>query len=171
MANKIVLKNSETISAAPVVGDLVAGEIAANLIDGRIFSKTAGGVITQIGNAVKYIEFILVEKTTDVTAVAAHGGDFRLPFPGVIVDAGAYVDTAGTTGTTNIDINIGGVSIFSTVITIDSTEKTSSTALAPRVINAATDNYTTDAIITIDVDSISTTAPKGLKVWFTIKET
>jgi hypothetical protein len=62
-----------------------------------------------------------------------------------------------------VDVNEGGVSIFSTPLTIDDGEKTSVTAATPAVISDAT--LADDAEITVDIDTVgSTTAGKGLKL-------
>lgn len=107
----------------------------------------------------------LVDSATDTATGTSIGGDFRLSRnPITIINVGAYVDTAGTTGLMTIDINEGGTTIMSTnKITLDSTEKTSETAAtAPGVTDTA---IAADAIITIDVDGVQTTKAKGLTVW------
>ena len=92
------------------------------------------------------------------------GGDYRLSAGAITVKAvGAYVDTAGTTGTATIDINEAGTTILSTKITIDSTEKSSETAATPPVISDS--SIAADAIVTFDIDAVQTTAAKGLVVW------
>ena len=78
----------------------------------------------------------------------------------------ARVITAGTTGTTDIQVrNVTGTAdMLSTVITIDSGDTGSDTATAAAVIDAANDDVSTNDLIAIDVDAVSTTAPKGLIV-------
>ena len=49
MATRIKPKRSSTASAAPLAGDLDAGELAINLADGRIYSKTDAGSIKTLG--------------------------------------------------------------------------------------------------------------------------
>jgi hypothetical protein len=62
-----------------------------------------------------------------------------------------------------VDVNNGGVSVLSTAVTIDASEKTSVTAATPPVISTST--IADDAEITIDIDTVgSTTAGAGLKV-------
>ena len=81
-----------------------------------------------------------------------------------LVDVHAEVITAGTTGTTDIQIaNVTQVAdILSTKLTIDSGETGSDTAATAAVINTAEDDMTENDVLRIDVDAISTTAPKGL---------
>ena len=106
----------------------------------------------------------LLSSTTDTATGTTIGGDYRISNRAITVKAvGAYVDTAGTTNTTTIDINEAGVSILSTKITIDSTEKSSETAATPPVISDTA--IAADAVVTFDIDAISTTAAKGLTVW------
>lgn len=78
----------------------------------------------------------------------------------------AEVLTAGTTGTTDVQVhNVdNALDMLSTKLTIDSAETGSDTAAAAAVINASNDHINTNDMIRIDVDSVSTTAPKGLLV-------
>jgi hypothetical protein len=52
--------------------------------------------------------------------------------------------------------------MLSTKLTIDSAETGSDTAAAAAVINTSTDDVATNDLLRIDVDAVSTTAPKGL---------
>jgi len=83
-----------------------------------------------------------------------------------LVAVAACVQTAGTTGTTDVQVHnvTDTADMLSTVITIDSGETDSSTAATAAVINAATDDVATGDVLRIDVDAVSTTAPKGLLV-------
>jgi len=83
-----------------------------------------------------------------------------------LVDVHAQVITAGTTGTTDIQVyNLTQTAdMLSTVITIDSGETGSDTAAAAAVIDTANDDVATNDVLRIDIDAVSTTAPKGLIV-------
>lgn len=74
----------------------------------------------------------------------------------------AEVLTAGTTGTTDIQIyRMRGTSdMLSTKITIDSGETGSDTAAAAAVIDSSYDDVVSYDVLRIDVDAVSTTAPK-----------
>jgi len=48
MATKIIHKKSSVASSVPVPGDLEAGELAVNLADQKIYSKTTGGAIIKM---------------------------------------------------------------------------------------------------------------------------
>jgi len=83
-----------------------------------------------------------------------------------LVSVAAGVDTAGTTGT--IDIQVRNVSqaadMLSTVMTIDSGENSTATAATPAVIDTANDDVAGGDLIAIDIDAVQTTPSKGLIV-------
>lgn len=89
---------------------------------------------------------------------------FRIPRAFTITSVRASLTTAQTSGTIlTVDINENGISILSTKITIDNTEKTSTTAVtAPVISDTALAN---DAEITVDIDQVGDATAKGLKVW------
>ena len=109
------------------------------------------------------IQVAVSDETTALTTGTAKL-TFRMPFAMTVTEVRASLSTAGTTsGTTTIDINEGGTSILSTKLTIDATEKTSTTAATAAVISDSA--LADDAEITIDIDAISTGATEaGLKV-------
>lgn len=90
-----------------------------------------------------------------------------------LVAVAAQVQTAGTTGT--MDVQIARIrsgtpaDMLSTKITIDSTEIDSSTAATPAVINGSNDDVATADQIRIDVDAVQTTPAKGLMVELTFQ--
>lgn len=49
MPSTILLKRSSTASSVPAAASLQAGELAVNLADQRLYSKTAGGTVVQVG--------------------------------------------------------------------------------------------------------------------------
>ena len=51
MATVIKLKRSETPSQIPGASALQVGELAMNLTDGKLYSKTTGGVVKEVGGA------------------------------------------------------------------------------------------------------------------------
>jgi hypothetical protein len=75
----------------------------------------------------------------------------------------ASLSTAQASGSIfTVDINEGGTTILSTKLTIDNTEKTSTTAATAAVISDTA--LADDAEITIDIDQIGNGTAKGLKV-------
>lgn len=83
-----------------------------------------------------------------------------------LVGVHARVVTAGTTGTTDIQIaNVtDSVDMLSTKLTIDSGETGSDTAATPAVIDTTKDDVATNDLLRIDCDAVSTTKAKGLIV-------
>lgn len=51
MANTIILKKSSTASAIPSAGSLQPGELAVNLADAKLYTKTTGGTVILVGSA------------------------------------------------------------------------------------------------------------------------
>ncbi|MGR3179850.1 MAG: hypothetical protein ACUZ8E_17560 [Candidatus Anammoxibacter sp.] len=89
---------------------------------------------------------------------------FRMPYAFEISGVRASVTTAPTGSVLTVDINETGTSILSTKLTIDATEKTSTTAATPAVISDST--LADDAEITIDIDAVgSTIAGTGIKIY------
>ena len=83
-----------------------------------------------------------------------------------LVDVHAEVITAGTTGTTDIQIHnvTQAADMLSTKLTIDSGETGSDTAAAAAVIDTANDDVAENDMLRIDIDAVSTTAAQGLIV-------
>jgi len=109
------------------------------------------------------IGFALSDETTDLTTGTAKL-TFRMPFAMTLTDVRANVTTAPTGSVLTVDINEGGTTILSTKLTIDATEKTSTTAATALVISDSV--LADDAEITVDIDTVgSTVAGKGLKIW------
>lgn len=110
-------------------------------------------------------EAIVVPVTTELQVVAAGAGKrvFRMPYAFTLTGVRASLATAQTSGTlVTVDINETAGTILSTKLTIDNTEKTSTTALTAAVISDVA--LANDAEITIDVDSIGDGTAKGLVV-------
>jgi hypothetical protein len=88
---------------------------------------------------------------------------FRMPYAMTLTAVRASLSTAQASGSIfTVDINEGGTTILSTKLTIDNTEKTSTTAATAAVISDS--SLSDDAEITIDIDQIGNGSAKGLKV-------
>ena len=101
----------------------------------------------------------------ETTAITAGTGKvtFRMPHAMTLTGVRASLTTAQTSGNIfTVDINEGGTSVISTKITIDNTEKTSTTAVTAPLISDS--SLADDAEITIDVDQIGDGTAKGLKI-------
>ncbi len=114
--------------------------------------------------------FVLFGPTTDA---ATGDGKAYYPIPPELNGANiTYVHlwavTAGTTGTSDVQIarvrSGSPVDVLSTKLTIDSTEQGSDTAASAAVINTSNDDVATNDVLRIDVDDVSSVAPKGLIV-------
>jgi len=102
------------------------------------------------------------DETTALTTGTAKV-TFRMPYAMTVTAVRASLSTAQASGSIfTVDINEGGTSILSTKLTIDNTEKTSTTAATPAVISDTA--LADDAEITIDIDQIGNGTAKGLKV-------
>ena len=102
------------------------------------------------------------DETTALTTGTAKV-TFRLPVAFTLTGVRASLTTAQTTGSIfTVDINQNGSSVLGTKLTIDNTEKTSTTAATPATIT--TSALTDDAEITVDIDQIGDGTAKGLKI-------
>lgn len=103
------------------------------------------------------------DETTALTTGTAKV-TFRMPHAMTLTAVRGSLSTAQASGSIfTVDINEGGSTILSTKITIDNTEKTSTTATTPPVISDA--SLADDAEITVDIDQIGDGTAKGLKVY------
>ena len=102
------------------------------------------------------------DETTALTTGTAKV-TFRMPFAMTLTGIRASLTTAQTSGSIfTVDVNESGTTILSTKITIDNTEKTSTTAATAPVISDT--SLADDAEITVDIDQIGDGTAKGLKV-------
>ncbi len=150
-----------TISGLPVQsGGLNGNELApVDLPDGTTIQVP----VSQIADLTsKAVQVAASDETTALTTGTAKL-TFRMPHALTLTGIRASLSTAQSAGSIfTVDVNEGGVSILSTKLTIDNTEKTSTTALTPPVLS---DSFLADdAEITIDIDQIGNGTAKGLKV-------
>lgn len=140
--------------------DNMASDSATKVASQQSIKAYADG----IDNRVKVQAFQLAcsDLTSDL-AIDTSVSYFRMPYAFTLTAVRASVIEAPTGSAITVDINEGGVSILGTPITIDATEKTSTTAATPPVISDT--SLADDAEITIDIDGVgSTNAGKGLIV-------
>ena len=108
------------------------------------------------------IQLAASDETTALTTGTAKV-TFRMPYAMTVTAVRASLTTAQASGSIfTVDINEGGTSILSTKLTIDNTEKTSTTAATPAVISDSA--LADDAEITIDIDQIGNGTATGLKI-------
>lgn len=170
-ANVAAAVTDETGSGALVFG--TSPTISAPTLNGTPTIGDAAAWRTAVGVNIRTISIVLMAPTT-----AASTGDgkayFEVPASmngAVITAARLRAITAGTTGTTDVQLHnvTDAVDVFSTKLTIDSTEPSSSTAATPVVINTSNDDLATGDLLRVDVPAVSTTPPQGLI--FTIEVT
>lgn len=154
-----------TGSGTATVADLTAA--ARTVLDdatvAAMLTTLGGAALTGAGAALQTIAIAASDETTALTTGTAKA-TFRMPYAFTLTEVRVSVTTAPTDATLTVDINEGGTTILSTKLTIDSTEKTSTTAAAPPVIDDAA--LADDAEITVDIDQVgSTVAGAGLKVY------
>jgi len=133
---------------------------------GGISDAPSDGVTYGRKNAawVPLLESIIIaasDETTDITTGTKV--TFRMPYAFTLVGLPrASVTTAPTGSAIIVDINEEGASIFSTLLTIDAGEETSTTA-TPAVVSDTV--LADDAKMTVDIDQVGSTIPgAGLKV-------
>lgn len=112
--------------------------------------------------------FIMAVAASDESTALTTGTakvTFRMPARVWLTEVRASLKTAQASGSVfTVDINEGGTTILSTKLTVDNTEKTSTTAATPAVISDAA--IADDAEITIDIDQVGDGTAVGLKVTF-----
>jgi hypothetical protein len=175
-ANQVLQSNGTTESWVTLsTGDSVLttqGDILYENSSGlaRLGAGTAGKFLTTQGTGANptytnpTLSFIVSLTAEDGDATVADDlAQIRMPFAFELTAVRAFCNTAPTGATLTFDIEEAGSSILSTLITIDATEKTSTTATTPPVINDST--LADDAIISFNCDQIgSTVAGAGIKL-------
>lgn len=103
------------------------------------------------------------DETTPITAGTGKVS-FRLPYMRLQELRISLVTAQASGNIFTVDVNMNGVSILSTKLTIDNTEKTSVTAAIPAVLTI--DETEDDAEFTVDVDQVGDGTGAGLKLFF-----
>lgn len=150
---------------------------AGTLIDALLIRDAGGSIGFNIDNivlqntdpaiAVKEnpLESFVISCSDETTALIAGTGKitWRQPYTLTVTSVSCSLTAAQASGSIfTVDVNESGTSILSTKLTIDNTEKTSSTAATPPVISDPT--LAADSEMSIDIDQIGNGSAKGLKV-------
>jgi len=185
-AGSAAVLNSGTLPAArmpALTGDVTTtvGAVATTLAAAAITARTADAtpetaadyVLTYDNSAaalkkvllsnLKVPECITIavgDETTTITTGTAKV-TWRNPYGFTPTAVRASVATVSSSGLPTVDINEAGVTVLSTKLTIDASEKTSTTAATAAVISDTT--WADDAEMSIDID-VAGTGAKGLKV-------
>jgi hypothetical protein len=147
-----------TFAQIPIVGTASVGD------------NTTKGASTAYVDRAAVIP-IIVACGDETTAITAGTGKvtFRMPYAATLVGVRASCNTAPTGSTIIIDINESGTTVLSTKLSIDTSEKTSTTAASAAVISDSA--LADDAEITIDFDQVgSTVAGAGVKVTLLVRK-
>lgn len=154
--NYVALKASTTLAA-----NTTYTLPTADGTSGQVLSTDASGVLSFRSFPID-IQLACSDETTALTTGTAKI-TFRTPCAMTVTAVRASFTTAQTSGSIfTVDINEGGTSILSTKLTIDNTEKTSTTAATAPVISDS--SLADDAEMTIDIDQIGDGTAKGLKI-------
>lgn len=151
-----------SVARGSTIITVVVGEFAIFYADGSTngLKKSAGG-----GSGSASLQNISVACSDETTALTAGiKTTFRMPYGFTLAQVRASLTTAQASGSTlTVDIKQGGSSILSTLITIDNTEKTSTTAATPAVISVSP--LTDDAEVTVEITQVGDGSAEGLKVY------
>lgn len=137
--------------------------LVLNRADSQLYHFNGLDSPTKWERVVPPVVFMLTAFVDFATDIAAGTGKayMRAPFAFVLDEVRASVSVASSSGLVTVDVNEAGVSVLSTKLSIDASEKTSTTAATPYVISDA--NIANDAEITVDIDAAGTGA-RGLLV-------
>lgn len=119
---------------------------------------------TIISGSLSFEDYMILSVTADNTDIQTGTAQmtFRVPFAMELYQLPrASLSTASTSGAVTVDINNGGSTIFSTNLTIDANESTSTTAATAAVLSQ--NSIADDSQITVDIDGAGTGA-RGLKI-------
>lgn len=157
-AGGVILNDNSALAVANLTGTIAA----ANLGSGTASSSTYLRGNNTFAALPTTIQLACSDETTALT-VGTSKAVFRMPYAMTLTGVRASVTTAPTGSTLIVNIKENGTTILSTLLSIDATEKTSTTAATPAVISDSA--LADDSEITIDITQIgSTVAGAGLKV-------
>jgi hypothetical protein len=111
----IQLYHSTTPGAAPTAANLLPGELAINIADGKVFYENSGGTVTQLSGGVNYVVKTANYTTQDKEGVLANttGGAFTVTLPASPATGAQVVvaDAGGVWGTNNLTVGRNGSTI------------------------------------------------------------
>ena len=155
------LTSNGTLTGSELVELVQSGSNVKALLS-AVKTWVINGLATDATAKTEYLTIACSDESTALTAGTAKI-TFRMPYVMTLTSVRASLSTAQTSGSIfTVDINESGSSVLSTKLTIDNTEKTSTTASTAPVISDS--NLADDAEITIDIDQVGDGTAKGLKV-------
>jgi len=163
MADKKIsdLGANSTLSGSEYV-ELVQSGVNVKALLSALKTWVINGLATTAQAKAEYLVLAASDESTALTTGTTKV-TFRMPYAMTLSGVRCSLTTAQASGSIlTVDINGGGTTILSTKLTIDNTEKTSTTAATAAVISDV--NLADDAEITIDIDQIGDGTAKGLKI-------
>jgi hypothetical protein len=157
-------------------GEITADDAGSDKIvfwddsDNKLTYLTVGDGVEINGTTITAQDWFVIAASDETSNLIAGTNKvyFRMPYAGTLLAVRASVNTAPTGSTIIVDINENGTSVLSTKLSIDATEKTSTTAAVPAVISDSA--LADDSEMSIDINQIGSTIPgKGLKVYLKIR--
>lgn len=153
--------------SALAAADLPTGIDATKLADGSVTNtelQYIGGLTsdaqTQLAAKVAKsavpvtLSYAIGDQTNEITTGTKL--TFRMPHAMTLTEVRFGLQTPSTAGAPEFDVQEGGVSVFSTTVTVDQDEKTSVTAATPAVISDGA--LADDAEITVSIETAGTGA-------------
>jgi hypothetical protein len=122
--------------------------------------SSAGRTLMTNGYVTESFCVAVSDETTAITTGTAKV-TFRMPYAFTLTAVRASVNTVSSSGLPTFDLKEGGVSVLSTALSIDASEKTSTTAATAAVISDS--SLADDAEMTVDITTAGTGA-KGAKL-------
>lgn len=95
----IQLYYSSTATNAPIAGNLIAGELALNTADMKLYAKNSAGVVTLLASS--------ASSSATVSSVAVSGGTTGLTTSGGPITTSGTITLAGTLAVTNGGTGVG----------------------------------------------------------------
>ena len=142
------------------------------LVSGTNIKTINGYSILESGN-LALEETIIIALSDETTALTTGTSKttFRLPFACRTTRIPRInLNTVSSSGLVTVDIKKNGSTIFSTLLTIDVSEKTSVTATTPCVLTTSPTTFDDDDEITVDI-TVAGTGAKGLKLTLFVERT
>ncbi len=133
------------------------------VVDESLKYRYSGSVwASTVIDRLQVIAIACSDETTAITA-GTNKVKFRMPYAFTLSAVrGSLTDAQASGSIFTVDVNETASSILSTKLTIDNTEKTSTTAAAAVISDTS---LADDAEITIDVDQVGDGTAKGLKIY------
>lgn len=163
---RMYVVTNNTTGAFTVTVKTAAGTGVAVAQTASVILVSNGTNVVGLTSATPTLPYELTVAASDEATALTAGTSkitFRAPVGFTLTSVRASLTTAQTSGSIfTVDVNKAGVSVLSTKLTIDNTERTSTTAATPAVISDST--IADDAELSIDIDQIGDGTAKGLRV-------